>query len=1119
MRMDSVLRIIAMSVFLVACGGGGSDSAAGQAAAGGKYGIDSALSSVIAERDLTGNPAAPRNLTQVRPEDDPLVKLGQALFFSQTLSGSFDVSCATCHLPHMGGSDGLSLSVGVAPLDRRVVGPGRRVDPARDQDPRADGGPNLHRNSITTFNAALMDRVLMSDGRFRVASTETDVIPGGHGQAILTPESGLAGDGTGINGLVEATTKFPIINDNEMRGFLFADISEPDAFRNHLVDRLKGGAEQTYMAPDAASNWLSLFRRGFDTPTATANEIISLLNVQKALAAYVKSQIFVDNPWKGYVEGDNSAINESAKRGALLFYLAGDDGGLGCAQCHSGDRFTSEEFYNVGFPQIGRGFQRADGTDAGRWMVTRSYSDWYAHRVPSLLNVNLTAPYGHAGTFSSLESVVRYHANPREGEQTFDYTLQSLPQFVGAAIQYPNAKTITQDAVAHSSYSAAEAMLPNRALMDDEIQDLIAFLNTLTDTCAANSACRAAWMPNSEEDPDGHMLGADNGPSPDLISDPDVTQPDDYASSFPLNWPATAALETFSDVVNCEDGMSLTNNSNSALFVRRDQALNLVQAHDFSSSTWSQRSTPEFAMIAGGITATYLNDDCWPDIVYPSGDGGGLVAYENRGYQAGFDLNADRFSGTQPSSSYARFTGAGVADFNGDYRREIMLGNLYEGSTVIFSSSFDTNYREIARLPMTRSTYGMSFGDYDKDGYIDAFLAHWDFYGVEGTSPGLFRNAGGVALTPQYIDVGTSTQNISQIFDFTPKFLDARNTELQDLLIASDFGTSAVLQNDGEAAYNIVTDRSVITDENGMGAALGDIDNDGLIDWFVTSIFDPNGVAEANWGLTGNRLYKNISTSLGVNFQDISVPSGIADGAWGWGACMQDFNSDGFIDIFHVNGFGYIPNTTDLLEETIALYRTASAEFISTPSRLFINNGDSTFIESAVQWGLSAPSEGRGVICFDYDRDGDIDIGLLDHSTGIQFFENQIGHGEGRRFLNVRLVGESPNTDALGAKVYVTANVGGTRGLQRQMRISEANSNFNSQNLPDIHFGLGEADVAAFLRIQWPDSSGLICSGVKTNQFLVFDQRDHSWPKLQPDAPMCFWYPDVRGEIVDLLAP
>ncbi len=909
-----------------------------------------------------------------------------------------------------------------------------------------------------------------------------------------------------------------------MRGFLFADISGADAFRNHLVERLKGNADQRYMDLNAATNWLSLFRAGFQKSSATANEVITLQNIQRALAAYIKSQIFIDTPWKRYIEGDESAMDESAKRGAFLFYSGKVEGGLGCATCHSGDKFSSERFYNVAFPQIGRGFQRADGTDAGRWMVTRNNNDWYAHRVPSLLNVDLTAPYGHAGTFASLEGVLRFHANPRAGVQEYDYTLQNLPQFSGGGIQYANSEKMTQNVIAHDSFSSSESFLPNRRLTDVEVQDLVAFLKSLTDICAADSECRADWEPDSLDDTDGHMLGSDNGLAPNLTSDPEIIEPGDYPSRINLDWPGLSALETFPDVIDCSNSMLSARNSGSQAFIRKDQDLNLLQPHGFSSETWSHRSVVEFAMVAGGLSAAYLDDDCWADIIYPSGDLGGLVSYENRGAQSGFDLNTERFSGSKESRLYGRFTGAGVADLDGDYRREVILTNLFEGSTIIFTPASEANYVELGRLPMIRNTYGVSFGDVDKDGYIDTFLSHWDIFGVAGTSPALWANRNGDAFIPQDVESRTSDQSINQLWNFTPKFLDARNMGLQDILIASDFGTSTVLQNDGDNTYSNATDRAVISDENGMGAALGDINNDGFMDWFVSSIFDPNGVAEANWGVTGNRLYKNEGSVLGIKFEDISISAGIVDGAWGWGACMQDFNSDGFIDIFHVNGFGYIPDSVELTdqllgtsEQTISYYQRIASEFISTPNRLFLNAGNETFSESAALWGLTATSEGRGVICFDYDRDGDMDIGLLDHSTGIQFFENQVGHGEGRRFLNIRLVGESPNTDALGAKVYVTANVGGGHGLQRQMRISEANSNFNSQNLPDIHFGLGEANTAAFVRIQWPNNSGLICSGVKTNQFLVFDQRDHAWPKLSADVPMCFWYPDIRGEVVDLL--
>src|SRR5690606_25797596 len=161
---------------------------------------------------------------------------------------------------------------------------------------------------------------------------------------------------------------------------------------------------------DGPANWLARFRAAFDEPSAAASDVITMENVQRALAAFIASQIFVDTSWREYLDGNDKAIHDVAKEGAELFLLPKDRGGMGCVACHSGDRFTDEAFHNVGFPQIGRGFRRADRTDLGRWLVTRAEEDRNAFRTPSLLNVSRTAPYGHAGTFETLKEVIRYHA-------------------------------------------------------------------------------------------------------------------------------------------------------------------------------------------------------------------------------------------------------------------------------------------------------------------------------------------------------------------------------------------------------------------------------------------------------------------------------------------------------------------------------------------------------------------------------------------------------------------------------------------------------------------------------------------------------------------------------------
>ena len=115
------------------------------------------------ELGLTGNPAGGKDIPDV--SQSKLAQLGRELFFSKSLSLAFDLACASCHHPFLAGGDGLSLPVGVGALDPDLVGPGRRHDGNFYIDPEADGGPNVERNSPTTFNSALYQHALFNDGR------------------------------------------------------------------------------------------------------------------------------------------------------------------------------------------------------------------------------------------------------------------------------------------------------------------------------------------------------------------------------------------------------------------------------------------------------------------------------------------------------------------------------------------------------------------------------------------------------------------------------------------------------------------------------------------------------------------------------------------------------------------------------------------------------------------------------------------------------------------------------------------------------------------------------------------------------------------------------------------
>lgn len=1069
-----LLLVLALS----ACGGGGGDPMTASPAQ-----LDAGLQSVIATQALDGDPADGQ--VAVKPADNALVKLGQILFFSKTLGGTFDSACATCHHPDLAGGDLLSLPVGVSAVNPDYLGPGRKVDAARDYDPLKDGGPNVPRNSQTVLNVGLYRQAMFFDGRVSLLPP-----PAASGD-INTPESGQGADPAAGPSLLNAQARFPVTSGDEMRNFFHPELGDPEAFRQRLVDRLRGTADQDRMGSGAAANWLALFRTAFGQPTADANTLITYANMQAAIAAYERGLVFTDSPWKQYVQGNSDAIGTDAKRGALLFFRAGTEGGLGCAACHAGDFFTDEHFYNVGFPQIGRG-KRVDGRDFGRWQVTKQDADKFAFRVPNLTNVALGAPYGHAGTFQSLDDLLRYHANPVAGAASFDYSLSHLLQFQDGSKTYANAKTYTLEAV--NAPNLALDKLPGRALSDAEVRYLKAFLNSLTDPCVQNApTCLAPWTPAAGEDPDGNLLVRDFNPVPATpvpVTPPPVPYPEPNVTLQSLG---IAPRTAFREISNCA---GLPNNplNDGAFFVERGLAAGLTVPHEYADTYWldGPAGQLQIIMMGGGVTATDLNADCLPDLAFTTGDNPGVMTYLNQGmslFQSASLMGAD---------TSGLFTSIGAVDLNGDYRRELVLGNLLSGYVKILKQDDSDVLQLSGKLAMSRSSLSLAVGDVTGDGYPDLYFGHWDYRTLPGIAPAFWKNTtGGTHLVASDGPMGTSTAAANAtVWQLTPTFADMDQDGWNDLLIAADFGSSKVyrnVDNGGSRLFKDVTNRDVVTDENGMGSAVGDYDNDGDLDWFVTSIFDPNGVAEGHWGTTGNRLYRNDSVPGTIKLADVTSTANVRDGLWGWGACFADFNNDGWLDLFQVDGYSYIPyaGRTPEQAETLNYMAAISAEFVTKPSRLFINNHNGSFTESATAWQVDLPMDGRGIVCSDMDRDGDIDIVALDHSRRLKFFENRLGHDTGHGFVSIRLQGRAPNTDALGAKVYVSADLNndGMIGTgERQLRVANANSNFNSQNTPDLHFGTGSATKVSLLRIVWPDGQEQVFLNQPIDQFYVFSQ-------------------------------
>ncbi|MGB1255519.1 MAG: cytochrome-c peroxidase [Thiolinea sp.] len=489
--------------------------------------IDQQLNNIIRQHNLTGNPAKGLALPEI---SSPKPQLGMKLFFSKSLSGNLDVACASCHHPFLGGGDNLSLPIGINSLDDNIVGPKRR-----HRDLRAMLVP---RNAPTTFNIALWKRMMFHDGRIEQRWDGT----------ITTPDAPYPqADTQAGSNLVQAQARFPVTAANEMRGHSFDKDGSTQSCREALAARLGGyetheaneaplekklagywldqlravlqdnaadsakllentaltqtlgnlqRTQNNDLATDNQQYWLTQFRQAFTKPEASAQQLITEQNISIALSEYQRSQVFIETPWKKYIEGDKDAISSQAKQGALLFYKPASNGGFDCVSCHSGDFFTDENFHHTLMPPIGPGKENQAGLrranhDAGRSLVTGKTEDNFHFRTPSLLNVEVTGPWGHNGAYTTLANAVRHMLNPYRMALNYNRLQLQQKHIPLTALQAGIDEMLTHD-----------VDLQVHTYTEDDVQALIAFLQSLTDPCVKDRNCLADWIPDSgDNDP------------------------------------------------------------------------------------------------------------------------------------------------------------------------------------------------------------------------------------------------------------------------------------------------------------------------------------------------------------------------------------------------------------------------------------------------------------------------------------------------------------------------------------------------------------------------------------------------------------------------------------------
>ena len=382
------------------------------------------------------------------PQDSAEVALGQLLFYDPILSGSRTVSCATCHHPRFGTSDGLSLGVGDGGIS---LGTARKPDPQNPPEQR------IPRNAQALFNLGATEFThFFHDGRLEADETR----PSG----IRTP---LGGDmEQGFASVLSAQSMFPVLSGDEMAGH-YSENDVAQAVRQGLLTG-PGGA------------WDILSRRVGDIPAyrdmftgVIGDRPVAFTDISNVIAAFISAEWRADDSaFDRHLRGE-APLTGAAAEGMELFY-----GKAGCSTCHSGQFQTDHGFHAIAMPQIGPGkaarFERHN-RDTGRQRVTGDPGDAYRFRTPSLRNVTRTAPYGHSGAFATLEGVVRHHLDPVTSLMQYNRN-----QAVLADITVKPDFNILSDPQELAAIAAANE-LAAVALSEDEIDQILAFLAALED--------------------------------------------------------------------------------------------------------------------------------------------------------------------------------------------------------------------------------------------------------------------------------------------------------------------------------------------------------------------------------------------------------------------------------------------------------------------------------------------------------------------------------------------------------------------------------------------------------------------------------------------------------------
>jgi len=510
--------------------------------------------------------------------------------------------------------------------------------------------------------------------------------------------------------------------------------------------------------------------------------------------------------------------------------------------------------------------------------------------------------------------------------------------------------------------------------------------------------------------------------------------------------------------------------------------------------------------MSGGVALIDYDGDGWPDIYFTNAPGVDMTLAGKKARSALYRNNHDgTFTDVTEKAGVGYpcwAMGASIGDYNNDGWPDLLVTCF--GGVVLYRNNGDGTFSDVTTKAGLGSdsgwATGAAFGDYDGDGWVDLFVAHYvdlslkdlpafgskvtcQYHGIavqcgprglQGSPDNLYHNNGDGTFSDVSKQAGVDDSR--KLFGLTAVWCDFNNDGHLDLFVANDGEPNYLYRNDGNGHFTDIALQAGVSvnldgsEQANMGVALGDYQHKGLFSLAITHFSEEYAA-----------LFRNDGA---LSFTDVSYESGIARGSTpyvGWGDAFFDLDNDGWPDLILANGHVYPQVDT----------KDIGTKF-REPKLLYLNQHDGRFRDISKLAGpaMQIPQVSRGLAVGDLFNDGRLEIAIENLEGEPMILQPQ--GGPRNHWISFALEGTKTNRLALNTQVRATAG-----DLVQKDQVFSGGS-YLSQNDLRIHFGLANHEKVDKLEIFWPSGKVETLRNLAADRFYSVKEGEGIVPPRRP---------------------